>query len=160
MLINPKFPTALAEARGVQDAAGPLGLQTNLLNASTESEIDAAFAKLIEQKTAALIVGTDPYLLGKRDKLATLTARHAIPTLYFLREFVQVGGVMSYGPDIRRGYRQAGVYAAYIIKGARPAELPVLLPTGFLLSVNLKTARALGLTLPATLLALADEVIE
>jgi putative ABC transport system substrate-binding protein len=160
MLINPNFPTALAEARGVQDAAGSLGLQINVLNASTESEIDAAFAKLIQQKKAALIVGTDPLLLGERDKLATLTARHAIPTMYFLREFVQAGGLISYGPDIRRGYRQAGVYAGYILKGASPADLPVLLPTSFLLSVNLKTARALGLTLPATLLALADEVIE
>jgi putative ABC transport system substrate-binding protein len=105
-------------------------------------------------------VGTDPFLLGARDKLARLAAQHAIPTMYFLREFVEAGGLMSYGPDIRRGYRQAGVYAGYILKGANPAELPVLLPTNFLLSVNLRTTRALGLTLPATLLALADEVIE
>jgi putative ABC transport system substrate-binding protein len=160
MLINPNFPTALAEARGVQDAARPFGIQITVLNASTKQEIDRAFADLVQQKTGALMVGTDPLLLGERDQIARLAARHAIPTMYFLREFVQAGGLLSYGPDIRRGYRQAGVYAGYILKSANPGELPVLLPTSFLLSVNLKTARELGLTLPATLLALADEVIE
>jgi putative ABC transport system substrate-binding protein len=160
MLINRNFPMALSEARGVQDAARALGLDVIMLSASTEGEIDTAFAKLIQQKAGGLIVGTDPFLLGARDKLARLAAQHAIPTMYFLREFVEAGGLMSYGPDIRRGYRQAGVYAGYILKGANPAELPVLLPTNFLLSVNLRTTRALGLTLPATLLALADEVIE
>jgi putative ABC transport system substrate-binding protein len=160
MLINRNFPMALSEARGVQDAARALGLDVIVLTASTEEEIDTAFAKLIQQKVGGLIVGTDPFLLGARDKLARLAAQHAIPTMYFLREFVETGGLMSYGPDIRRGYRQAGVYAGYILKGANPAELPVLLPTNFLLSVNLRTTRALGLTLPATLLALADEVIE
>jgi putative ABC transport system substrate-binding protein len=159
MLINPNFPTASAETRVVQSAARALGVEINVLNGSTESEIDTVFADLMH-KAGGLIVGTDPFLLGQRDKLATLTARHAIPTMYFLREFVQVGGLMSYCPDIRRGYRQAGVYAGYILKGEKPAELPVLLPTSFLLSINLKTARELGVTLPATLLALADEVIE
>jgi putative ABC transport system substrate-binding protein len=106
------------------------------------------------------MVGTDPFLLGQRDQLAGLAARHAIPTMYFLREFVQAGGLLSYGPDIRRGYRQAGVYTGYVLGGTKPADLPILRPTSFLLSVNLKTARALGLTLPATVLALADEVIE
>jgi putative ABC transport system substrate-binding protein len=160
MLINPNFPTALAEARGVQDAARPFGIQITVLNASTKQEIDTAFADLVQQKTGALMVGTDPLLLGERDQIARLAARHAIPTMYFLREFVQAGGLLSYGPDIRRGSRQAGVYAGYILKGANPGELPVLLPTSFLLSINLKTARELGLTLPATLLALADEVID
>jgi putative ABC transport system substrate-binding protein len=160
MLINRNFPMALSEARGVQDAARALGRDVIMLAASTEGDIDTAFAKLIQQRAGGLIVGTDPFLLGARDKLARLAAQHAIPTMYFLREFVEAGGLMSYGPDIRRGYRQAGVYAGYILKGANPAELPVLLPTNFLLSVNLRTTRALGLTLPATLLALADEVIE
>ena len=160
MLINPNFPTAVAEARGVQDAARPLGIQIDVLNARTSSEIDAAFAILVQQKTRALMVGTDPLLLGQRDQITGLAARHAVPTMYFLREFVQAGGLISYGPDIRRGYRQAGVYAGYILNGANPADLPVLLPTSFLLTLNLKTTRALGLTLPATLLALADEVIE
>ena len=160
MLINRNFPMALSEARGVQDAARALGRDVIMLAASTEGDIDTAFAKLIQQRAGGLIVGTDPFLLGARDKLARLAAQHAIPTMYFLREFVEAGGLMSYGPDIRSGYRQAGVYAGYILKGANPAELPVLLPTNFLLSVNLRTTRALGLTLPATLLALADEVIE
>jgi putative tryptophan/tyrosine transport system substrate-binding protein len=160
ILVNPNFPTALAEARGVQDAARTLAVQVNVLNASTEREIDTAFANVIQQKVGALIVGTDPFLLGQRDQLAGLAARHAIPTMYFLREFVQAGGLLSYGPDIRRGYRQAGVYTGYILSGSKPADLPVLRPTSFVLSVNLKTARALGLTLPPTLLALADEVIE
>src|ERR1700730_8940296 len=152
--------TALAEARGVQDAARTLGMQINVRNASTETEIDTAFANLIKQKVGALVVGTDPFLLGQRDQLAGLAALHAIPTMFFLREFVQAGGLLSYGPDIRRGYRQAGVYTGYILKGTKPADLPVLLPTSFLLSINLKTAKTLGLTLPPTLLALADEVVE
>jgi putative tryptophan/tyrosine transport system substrate-binding protein len=160
MLVNPSFPTGLAEARGVDDAARSLGIQIRVLNASTESEIETAFATVIQQKVGALIVGTDPFLLGQRDHIAGLAARHAIPTMYFLREFVQAGGLLSYGPDIRRGYRQAGVYTGYILSGSKPADLPVLRPTSFLLSVNLKTAKALGLTLPPTLLALADEVIE
>jgi putative ABC transport system substrate-binding protein len=160
MLVNPDFPTALAEARGVQDAARSLGLQIHVLKASSATEIAAAFANIVEQKAGALLVGTDPLLLGQRDQLAGLAARHAVPTMYFLREFVQAGGLLSYGPDIRRGYRQAGVYTGYVLKGTKPADLPVLLPTSFLLSINLKTARALGLALPPTLLALADEVIE
>ena len=160
MLINPSFPTALAETRVVQNAARALGIQIEVLSASNEGEVEKAFATLVQQKIGALMVGTDPLLLGQRDQIAGLAARHAVPTMYFLREFVQAGGLMSYGPDIRRGYRQAGVYAGYILKGEKPAALPVLLPTSFLLTINLKTARALGLTLPATLLALADEVIE
>jgi putative ABC transport system substrate-binding protein len=157
MLINPNFPPAVAEARGVEDAARRLGIRMDFLNARIGNEIDAAFATLIQQKARALMVGTDPLLLGQRDQITGLAARHAIPTMYFLREFVQAGGLISYGPDIRRGYRQAGVYAGYILNGANPADLPVLLPTSFLLTLNLKTTGALGLTLPATLLALADE---
>jgi putative tryptophan/tyrosine transport system substrate-binding protein len=160
MLINPNFPTALAEARVVQDAARTVEMQINVLNARTEIELEAAFTNLVQQNVDALMVGTDPFLLGQRDQLAGLAARHAIPTMYFLREFVQAGGLLSYGPDIRRGYRQAGVYTGYILRGSKPADLPVLRPTSFLLSINLKTAKALGLTLPPTLLALADEVIE
>jgi putative ABC transport system substrate-binding protein len=131
-----------------------------LANPLCHPGLETAFGKLVQQKAGALIVGTDAFLYGQRDQLAGLAARHAVPTMYFLREFVQAGGLLSYGPDIHRGYRQAGVYAGYVLNGTNPADLPVLRPTSFLLSVNLKTARALGLTLPATLLALADEVIE
>ena len=160
ILSNPTFPMASAEVREVEDAALRLATEVNVRNASTESEIDEAFADLARHRPDALIIGTDPFLLGQRDQLARLAARHAIPTVYFLREFVESGGLMSYGPDIRRGYRQAGVYTGYILGGKKPAELPVLRPTSFLLSINLKTAKALGIALPATLLALADEVIE
>jgi putative ABC transport system substrate-binding protein len=160
ILSNPTFPMASAEVREVEDAALKLAIEVNVRKASTESEIDEAFADLARHQPDALIIATDPFLLGQRDQLARLAARHAIPTMYFLREFVEAGGLMSYGPDIRRGYRQAGVYTGYILGGKKPAELPVLRPTSFLLSINLKTAKALGIALPATLLAVADEVIE
>ena len=160
ILSNPTFPMASAEVREVEDAALRLAVEVNVRNASTKSEIDEAFADLARHRPDALIIGTDPFLLGQRDQLARLAARHAIPTVYFLREFVEAGGLMSYGPDIRRGYRQAGVYTGYILGSKKPAELPVLRPTSFLLSINLKTAKALGIALPATLLAVADEVIE
>jgi putative ABC transport system substrate-binding protein len=160
MLVNPKFPTASAEAREVQDAARSRGIQSNLLNASTESEIDAAFTTAVEQRNGALIVGTDPFLLGQRDQLVQLAARHMVPTIYFLREFVEAGGLMSYGPNIGNGYRQAGVYTGLILNGADPALLPIVRPTQFLFYLNLKTAKTLGLQIPPLLLALADEVIE
>jgi putative ABC transport system substrate-binding protein len=160
MLINPRFPTASAEAREVQNAARSLGIPINLLNASTENEIDAAFTTAAEQKNGALIMGTDPFLLGQRDQLVRLAARHVIPTIYFLREFVEAGGLISYGPNIANGYRQTGVYTGLILKGANPADLPVVRPTQFLLYLNLKTAKTLGLQIPPLLLALADEVIE
>ena len=160
MLVNPNFPIALAEARGVQAAARPQGMQIYVLNAHTESEIDTAFTTIVEQRAAALIVGTDPFLLGQRDQLVRLAARHTVPTIYFLREFVEAGGLMSYGPNIQNGYRQAGVYTGLILKGAKPADLPVIRPTKFDLVLNLKTAKALGLEVPPLLLALTDEVIE
>jgi ABC-type uncharacterized transport system substrate-binding protein len=160
MLINPRFPTATAEAREVQDAARSFGIHINLLNASAESEIDAAFATIVEQGNGALIIGTDPFLLGQREQLVRLAARHMIPTIYFLREFVEAGGLMSYGPNIANGYRQAGVYTGLILNGANPAALPIVRPTQFLLYLNLKTAKTLGLEIPPLLIALADEVIE
>jgi len=161
MLVNPNFPPTSAEVRDVQvGAARSLALQINVLNASTESEIDTAFATIVQQKADALIVGSDPFLLGQRDQLVRLAARYAVPTIYFTREFVDAGGLMSYGPNLANGYRQAGVYAGQILHGAKPAELPVLQPTTFVLYLNLRTAKALAIKVPPTLLALADEVIE
>ena len=160
MLINPRFPTASAEAREVQDAARPAGIRINLLNASTESEIDKAFTTIVEQKNGVLLIGADPFLVGQRDQLVRLAARYAVPTIYFLREFVEAGGLMSYGPNIANGYRQAGVYTGLILNGANPATLPIVRPTQFLLYLNVKTAKSLGLQIPPLLLALADEVIE
>jgi putative ABC transport system substrate-binding protein len=118
------------------------------------------FADIARDKTDLLIIATDPFLLGQRDRVVGLAARYAVPTMYFLREFVEAGGLMSYGPDIAHGYRQAGVYTGRILSGAKPATLPVWQPTHFQLLLNVKTAKALGLEIPATVLALADEVIE
>jgi putative ABC transport system substrate-binding protein len=160
MLINPAFPTTSAEARELQDAARSLGLQMNVQNASTESQIDTAFTTIVQQRASALIVAGDPFLLGQRDQLVRLAARHAIPTMYFLREFVEAGGLMSYGPNIANEYRQAGVYTGRVLKGEKPADLPVIQPTTFDLVINLKTTKALGLTMPQNLLVAADEVIE
>lgn len=160
MLINPNFPTSAAEARDVQGAARALRMQMNVLNASTQSQIDAAFSTIVQQRIDALIVATDPFLLGQREQIVRLAARHAVPTMYFLREFVEASGLMSYGPDIANGYRQAGVYTGRVLKGEKPANLPVIQPTKFDLVINLKTAKALGLSMPQTLLVAADEVIE
>jgi putative ABC transport system substrate-binding protein len=123
MLVNPDFPLASAEVRDVQAGARSLGLQTDVLNASTESDIDKAFANIAQRRPNALIVGTDPFFLGQRDQLARLAARHAIPTMYHLREFVEAGGLVSYGPSILGGYRKAGFYTGQILNGAKPADL-------------------------------------
>jgi len=160
MLVNPNYQPSSVEARDVQTGAPSLGLQINALNASTESQIDAAFTTIVEQNADALIVGTDPFLLGQRDQLVWLASRHGVPTIYFTREFVDAGGLISYGPSITSGYRQAGTYVGRILKGEKTGDLPVLQPSQFVLFINLKTAKALGLELPQTLLALADEVIE
>jgi putative ABC transport system substrate-binding protein len=160
ILINPNYRPGLVEARDVQNSARPLGLHINVLSASTEREVDTAFATIIQQRIDALIVGTDPFLLGQRDQLVRLAARHAVPTIYFTREFVDAGGLISYGPNIANGYRQAGTYVGRILNGEKPSDLPVLQPTHFVLFINLRTAKAFGIELPPTLLALADEVIE
>jgi putative ABC transport system substrate-binding protein len=160
MLIDPNYPLPSAEMRDVQTAARSLGLKINVLNASTESQMDAAFANMVEQRAGALLVGANIFVLVQRDRLVRLAARHSIPTIHWSREFVDSGGLMSYGANIISGYQHAGIFTGRILKGEKPVDLPVMRPTKFDLIINLKTAKALGLTVPDKLLALADEVIE
>jgi putative tryptophan/tyrosine transport system substrate-binding protein len=160
MLVNPTNPSTDPEVLDVQAAARALRVQLQLFAASTEPELDAVFAKLIRQRIEAVLVQTDPLLLGFRAQLVALARRYAIPTIYQFREFVADGGLISYGPSNADAYRQAGVYTGRILKGEKPANLPVQLPTKFELVINLRTAKALGLDIPPSLLARADEVIE
>ena len=159
-LVNPKYPLALAEARDMQAAARSLGLQLAVLDASTQNEIDAAFAGLVRHKVDALLINTDPFLLGQREQIVQLAARTNVPAMYFLSDFVDAGGLMSYGPKVANSYRQTGIYVGRILKGEKVDELPFVLPTRFDLVINLRTARALGLEIPTILLIRADDVIE
>jgi putative ABC transport system substrate-binding protein len=159
-LINPGRPDVTTQIKSVQEAANTLGQQLVLLNAGNEQEIDSVFAKLVQQKIGTLLVGADPFFNSRRRQIIALAARHMVPTIYAQREFVSDGGLISYGSRLIDGYRQAGVYVGRILKGAKPADLPVVQPTKFELVINLKTAKALNLILPQGLLATADEVIE
>jgi len=160
LLLNPNDPRAETQSGDMQEAAHALGLQIHIVNASTEGEIDSAFATLARLRAGALIVGTGEFFNSRPEQLAELAARHAMPAFYQLRQFAAAGGLISYGTSITDAYRQAGVYTGRILKGEKPADLPVLRPTKFELIINLKTARALGLTIPPGVLAIADEVIE
>jgi putative ABC transport system substrate-binding protein len=159
-LVNLKNPEAVSKRKDLEDAARSIGLQLQLLTASTESEIDSAFATFVERKSGAVFVDSDPFFNSKRDKIVALAARYAVPASYELREFVAGGGLMSYGTNITEAYHQAGIYTGRILNGTKPGDLPVMQSTKFDLAINLKTAKALGLDVPPTLLALADEVIE
>jgi putative ABC transport system substrate-binding protein len=160
MFVNPNNPNADSVTRNARETARSLGLQLHILNASTAPEIDAAFAGLVEQRIGMLLSAADPFFMGRRDQVVALAGRHAVPAIYFAREFVTAGGLMSYGTSISEAYRRAGIYTGKILKGARPADLPVEQSTRFEFVINLKAAKALGLTTPDKLLALADEVIE
>ena len=144
----------------MQKAARANGVQLHILKAGTESEIDAAFTALVQRQAGAIVVSSDPFFYGQREQLVALAARHTVPTIYEWRQFVVEGGLTSYGPSITAVNRQIGIYAGKILKGAKPADLPILQPTVFELVINMKTAKALGLTIPASILSRADEVIE
>ena len=144
----------------MQEAARTLGQQIHIRNASSEQDIDAAFANFVERRIDALITAADAFFLSRRDQLIALTARHSIPAIYHVREIAAAGGLLSYGTSIVDAYRQAGLYAGRILKGERPADLPVVQSAKFELVINLKTAKALGLTVPLIMQMTADEAIE
>ena len=160
LLVNPNNANAEPVIRDVQEAARAKGVHVPILKAGTEDEIDAAFASLVELHAGALFVGGDPFFFSRREQLLGLASRHAVPAIYIWREFAAAGGLISYGVRATDTLRQAGSYAGKILKGAKPADLPVQQPTTFELVVNMKTAKALGLTIPPSILARADEVIE
>jgi putative ABC transport system substrate-binding protein len=159
-LVNPINPITEGEIKDTAAAAHARGLQLLVHSASTKDAIDEGFATFVQRRISALIIGNDTFLSGRKEQIFTLAAQHAIPTIYYEREFAAAGGLLSYGTDFADSYRQAGIYVGRILNGAKPADLPVQQPTKFELVINLKTAMAMGLAVPPTLLARADEVIE
>ncbi len=160
VLVNPTYPVSKSTVRDVTAAAPGMGFQIRVFEASTSREIDAAFTSLVGEGYDSLFVGGDPFYTSRRAQLVNLASQHAIPATFGTREFTQAGGLMSYGAKIADAWRQVGAYAGKILKGAKPSDLPVVQPTKFDFAINLKTAKALGLAVPPTLLATADEVIE
>jgi putative tryptophan/tyrosine transport system substrate-binding protein len=160
ILLNPSFPASERQLLDIQEAARHLNLAIHVLRANTDREIDAAFETITQQRIPALAVAGSPFFDTRRDKLVALTARNAVPTMFQFREFVEAGGLMSYGADISEAYRQVGVYTGRVLKGASPGDLPIIQATKFEFVINLKTARALGVKVSDNLLSLADEVIE
>ena len=160
LLANPNNPQTDAQLADVEAACRTFGQQVVILKARSDSEIEEAFAALAQRRVSALLVSADPFFLGRRHQIVASVARHSIPAMYEWRQFAEADGLMSYGVDLVDAYRQAGVYVAKILNGAKPADLPILQPTKFEFVINLKTAKKMGLDLPAKLLALADDVIE
>ena len=160
VLANPNFPPAMADAREVEAAGRRVGKDVAIFHAGSEGEIDSAFARMAQSRPGALLLAGDPFFNGRREQIVALAARHAIPAIYGWREFAEAGGLMSYGTNLVEAYRQQGVYAGRILKGEKPMDLPVVQLSKFDLIINLKTAKALGLSLPPGVLAIADEVIE
>jgi putative ABC transport system substrate-binding protein len=160
MLVNPSNPNTQSDTVQMQLAARSLGVQILIVTASNETEFDAVFANLVEQRVAALIVNSDPFFYSRREQLTALVARHAIPAIYEVREFTAAGGLMSYGTSVTDAYRQAGVYVGRILKGESPGDLPIQQPVKFEFVINLKAAKTLGLEMPDRILVAADEVIE
>ena len=160
MLVNPNTPETEAERRDLLAASLKVGQQLSILDVSSDREIENAFATLVQSNAGAALVGTGPFLTSHRQQLVALAARNKLPTMYSLREFVADGGLISYGASITEAYRQAGLYVGQILKGKKPADLPVMQSTKFEFVLNLKTAKALGLTVPQSVLVAADEVIE
>ena len=160
LLLNPNFPAATRQLKDMQEAARSIDVQLQIFNARSDLEIDAAFETVARQHVGGLVIAADTLFVTHRDRLVTLATRHAVPAIYSLREFAVLGGLMSYGIDLKDLYRNVGLYAGRMLKGVRPADLPVMQPTKFEMVINVKTAKQLNLTVPATLLAQADEVIE
>ena len=160
VLLNPNNAPFEFQLKDVQEAARAIGQQIHVLHASNEQDIHAAFKAFVRMQVQALLVGGDPFFNGRREQLVTLAAHYAIPAIYELREYATAGGLMSYGTNLPDTYRQIGIYTARILKGEKPADLPVVQPTKFEFVINLRTAKALGLTIPPTMLMLATEVVE
>jgi putative ABC transport system substrate-binding protein len=160
ILLNPTFPSAANQLREMREAAGTLGLQVIVMQASTDHDIDTAFASFVQHRADALLVGNDSFFTMRRDQLASLAARYSLPAIYSFPEFTAAGGLMSYGIDLADSYRQIGNYTGQVLKGAKPADLPVLQPSKFKFVINLKTAKALGLKIDPQLLGTASELIE
>jgi putative ABC transport system substrate-binding protein len=160
LLANPTNPDFETLSRDAQRAADTLGLRLGILHASTDSELDAVFDNPSELRASGLVIGPDSFFTSRIERLPTLTVRHAVPALYEFRQFAAAGGLMSYGPSLFDSYRLVGTYTGRVLKGEKPADLPIVQSTKFELAINLKTAKTLGVTIPQTLLATADEVIE
>jgi putative tryptophan/tyrosine transport system substrate-binding protein len=160
VLLNPNYSDAELQQKDIQEATREIGQRTLILTATTDTEIDTAFATLAQQRVGALLVCADPLFDVRRERIVALSTRHRVPAIYHWREYVTAGGLLSYGASLTQSYRKAGLYAGRVLKGIKPADLPVMQPTKFELVINLKIAKTLGLDVPPMLLARADEVIE